>query len=519
MASPRDMLPARHARAPGRVAVWAVLAICVLGSLGGCAASGSSYRFADESGRPAFGLPRFWLGAYRSVQDRPGQDPDLAVVAAISGGGHRSANFALGVLLELETMGITTAAGQTDALREVDYFSTVSGGAFAAGAYLSSLRDYLDQGGFPGAYRLARAVGTTIQPGDEPWLLRGMRTGYEQVLLESTFALTPFRMLDRGDFIEEQIDRLVLGARYRQRAGGPSPRATTRSAPGAAYSFQLGDVFVPAASDRVPRLPYWFVHATVYRNGAPLTFAPSELLDYGIVEYTHNRSKVSLRTGRGVVPGTSRVQFVMDMPYSVAIKASSAFPGAIPATTLRSERDEQYPFVHALDGGVVDNLGIINSMRVLGQEHTPRRVLILIDAYNRDPAPYSKGEAAPPALVVGAAAGVMPFDSRHGLLDEQIERFANSLEPGVELTVVHLSFDDLTEDDVPSRSSVRSIPATFNVSKSTQEALIHAGRLVVRKRADEIRAALQSATPRGQAVSATPSTGTSRPGHAPRTRR
>ena len=78
------------------------------------------------------------LGNYRPVQERAdGQNADLAVAAAISGGGHRAANFAIGVMLALENFEIEGTG--YDLLREIDYFSTVCGGGFAAGAYIASL--------------------------------------------------------------------------------------------------------------------------------------------------------------------------------------------------------------------------------------------------------------------------------------------------------------------------------------------------------------------------------------------
>jgi len=43
--------------------------------------------------------PAIDLSLYRSVQERAGQNPEIAVAMAISGGGHRAANFAVGVML------------------------------------------------------------------------------------------------------------------------------------------------------------------------------------------------------------------------------------------------------------------------------------------------------------------------------------------------------------------------------------------------------------------------------------
>ena len=41
---------------------------------------------------------------YRSVQERPNQNPDVAIAMAISGGGSRPYNFAMGVLLVLDNI-------------------------------------------------------------------------------------------------------------------------------------------------------------------------------------------------------------------------------------------------------------------------------------------------------------------------------------------------------------------------------------------------------------------------------
>jgi hypothetical protein len=64
------------------------------------------------------------LSAYTSQQLRAGQDGNVAVALAISGGGLRAGNFGLGVMLGLEQ--VSTARGNL--LAEVDYISTVSRG-------------------------------------------------------------------------------------------------------------------------------------------------------------------------------------------------------------------------------------------------------------------------------------------------------------------------------------------------------------------------------------------------------
>ena len=81
-------------------------------------------------------VPTVDLSYYKSVQQRLDQDSTLAVAMAISGGGNRAANFGIGVMLGLEE--ILLGNGQ-NALNQVDYLSTVSGGGFAGGAYINAL--------------------------------------------------------------------------------------------------------------------------------------------------------------------------------------------------------------------------------------------------------------------------------------------------------------------------------------------------------------------------------------------
>src|SRR5262245_1317859 len=69
------------------------------------------------------------IRARREAAGRPAGDPAKAVGLAFSGGGIRSATLSVGML---------QALAKADALREIDYLSTVSGGGYA-GAFLGGL--------------------------------------------------------------------------------------------------------------------------------------------------------------------------------------------------------------------------------------------------------------------------------------------------------------------------------------------------------------------------------------------
>src|SRR5205809_8089360 len=73
------------------------------------------------------------LDQYQSPNTRDcDQDDKKLVIVCSAGGGARAASFTIGVMLELERIAYayTNDAGRhpTNALNEIDYFSTVSGG-------------------------------------------------------------------------------------------------------------------------------------------------------------------------------------------------------------------------------------------------------------------------------------------------------------------------------------------------------------------------------------------------------
>ena len=83
------------------------------------------------------------LQEYKSVQERDAkfQNPNIALGIGISGGGSRAQFFSMGVLLGLEE--IEKSNLQRNFLSEIDYFSTVSGGCYSAGYYLTILKNKL----------------------------------------------------------------------------------------------------------------------------------------------------------------------------------------------------------------------------------------------------------------------------------------------------------------------------------------------------------------------------------------
>jgi hypothetical protein len=396
-----------------------------------------------------FQEPVVELTNYACVQLRPNQNSNVVVVAAISGGGHRAANFAAGVLKALESVRISGT--NFNMLREIDYFSTVSGGGFAAGAYVSALHDHLSSGGSADTFSFSdvlegksNLVHTNLK--------RNLELGYHNRLMRGLYSISSIFNLDRGDFLEARLDQKILGQESR-RSG---------------ESLKLRDVFVPKCEEhsRVPDLPYWFPNATVYENGAIFPFAPDILKKYGITNYTHALKKRSLADP-------------YDLPLAVGMKASASFPVAIPATTLRSWVDgESNPFVHLFDGGLSDNLGIVTGMRTLAADPCTNKLLLVIDTYPGTTEPFSKQSGSPGIPTVLLRSTSISLDSAHSRRDDMVNRLAMSM--GAK--VVYFSFEVLlstSESGEKNYIEARKIKTSLNISHEVQAQLLSFGNAAV----------------------------------------
>ena len=358
---------------------------------------------------------------------------------AISGGGHRAGNFGVGVLKELESVQCDDKS--FNVLSEVDYFSTVSGGGLAAGVYISTLYDHLQE--TPDSeYSLS-----SIVESNENQITRNLERGYHNNLASALVNLKSLGNKDRGDFLETEFDKNLLGAKRRGR------------------SLTLKDIFVPNTNSQLPMVPIWVTNATVYENGSIFPFHPDALKKYGVVQYTHQLEKYDIKDD------------YFSLPLSIGMKASASFPGVVPATTLISSSDPRNPYVHLFDGGLSDNLGVYSALQMLGESVNKEKVLIVIDAYNGQPEPFSKQEGSPSILQIFLRTTGISLDAwriRHKALIDQLS--SSDDYNGKKVKVVYLTFDDLPN---VLNKTVTKIKTNFNIDETKQLALFEAANVVV----------------------------------------
>lgn len=443
--------------------IGAVLAGAAFVSLAcGSGRAQSGIRFGAEAEDQA---PRLNLTLYKSAEQRPGrQNRAHHVVVAVSGGGHRAGNFAFGTLLALEKLSCDRGS---DALKEIDYFSTVSGGGFGVGAYIAALSDAMEAEPAPtdsasldlrrDAFKLAAAV--EKYDGTEDDILRNLERGYNNRAAAAFVSVKAvFTDLDRGDYLESSLDRFLLGSRRRGR------------------SLRLNELWVAEGSRAPVRLPPWVANATVFQNGAIFPFSPDVLESYGVARYVHDKETRTLHSGS--------LEELGEMPVAVAMKASASFPALLPATTLEvAGRDPANPYLHLMDGGLADNLGMLSAVALVRQLETSGTVaLVLIDAFNGESEPFSKGSGSPKFYQSFTRSTGISLDSWHS----RFRVLLRELMPGH--PAVYLGFSSV--DDAKLRVAVEAVKTTINISPKEQVDLMAAAEAVVAKNHDALCAAV-----------------------------
>jgi predicted acylesterase/phospholipase RssA len=263
------------------------------------------------------------------------QDSTLRLVMTISGGGSRSSNFAKGVLLELENI---RYHANSNVLREIDIFSTVSGGGHAAGAYIASLYEWNYH--HDSAYSFNRFYRN--EHNDLNFKYKTEPNGF--YLLMQRFPANRARKL------EKRVDDHVL---LRKNTGS---------------SILLGDLFVKKESHTKVLYPMLVANATNQQSKVRFPFTPDVLDGWQIKSYYHRKKYVTSKS--------------MDqLPLAAALTASGTVPLMVPPAVFQ---DSAGRYIRFVDGGLADNTGVATAMRLITRnfDHEPRkkrRKLLIVD--------------------------------------------------------------------------------------------------------------------------------------------
>jgi NTE family protein len=397
------------------------------------------------------------------------RSPELAVLVAFSGGGTRASAFAYGVLKELAATEVTTAQGTRALLGEVDVISSVSGGSFTAAYY-----------GLHG-----EQIFTDFEE-------RFLRKDVEGILFRKVFnPLNWVRLLSqtygRSDLAADYYDKdLFDGATFADLQRPDAPLVVinaTDLGTGGRFPFiqgafdllcaDLGSYPLSRAVAASSAVPVVFSPVTLENFAGSCGYQPSEWLAEALKDETLTQRKIKARLYEGYLDRHKR------------------------------------PWLHLVDGGISDNLGLrsfYNTLniaaepgsRISGLRHPDARdvIIISVNAYAHHKSGWVLERYAPSLLEV---IGSVSADQISHYSEDTIQLVRATFEHWVQdnstperpvtFHFVDVSFNAVRDDS--ERDFLNSIGTNFDLSDEQVDRLIAAARKVLRE-STEFQAFIES---------------------------
>lgn len=397
---------------------------------------------------------------YLLLPERQNNDPDTLFILSFSGGGTRAAAFSYGVLEELHRTKVLVNGQQRRLVDEVDIIAGVSGGSFTALAYalhgnrlFSEYEERFLKRDVQGAL-----IGRTLNPFNW-WKFVGGSAGrselaaeyYDEILFEgATF----------GDLIDKQTPVAVATG--------------TDISTGARLSFFQNDFDLICSDLNTVRLS----RAAAASSAVPIVLSPITFNNYGgtcdfqypawvqDVEDPDNRSRP---LGRALL----RYRDMQDFQNS-----------------------EERPFIHLVDGGVSDNIGVRGILETIqklsasadyrgevGFGIIERIVLIVVNSHSSPSTDWDRRETPPGFSAQLLQSSGVPiarysYETIETLKDiAEIRRLRRELQvagmrlaglseakadasvPEVTLDVIDVSFDAISDPE--ERAYFMELPTSF----------------------------------------------------------
>ena len=416
-------------------------------------------------------------GGYRfdNLMLNDGNTDSIMLCLTFSGGGTRAAAFAYGVLQELRDTVITAHGASRRFLQEADCISSVSGGSFTA-AYYALFRDRI------------------FQDFEARFLRRNIQAELAgQVLSPANWYRLISPYFSRIDLAAELYDGTVFdGKRYRDLAGGARPFIilnATNVALGTRFEFTQ-EQFDFLGSDLGE---YPLARAAAASSAYPILLNP-----------------VSLRN-QPAPPG-----FTVPLALQNALEDAGINPRRyLWAKNLATYEDKaNHPYLHLLDGGLADNIGLRAVADAYTRGFIRRRIndgavrdlaIIVVNARTAPPKPTDTHEVPPRvpevlmktmtvsmdnysfetvefmrSLVGDRAQAQRDLAACQRILDtrcpggERLTAFASELR----LHVIELNFEQF--EDAKEREYFLGLPTSFSLDDQQVDCLIAAGRKLLR---------------------------------------
>lgn len=419
----------------------------------GCASYGVVENTAkpDQSSAQEYSLKTF-------AENSKGNDMFLAL--SFSGGGTRAAAMAYGIMLELRDTSAMLSQGSTRLLDEVDAISGVSGGSFTAAYY------GLHGEGMFDTY-------------EDVFL----RKNVEKPLLHSLFnPLHWFSKKGRTERSVEYYDKNIFhGATFADMMKPGRPLILINAsdlAYGVRFSF-VQEYFNLLCSDL---LSFPVSMAVTASSAVPVAFNPI------VVE---NHSGCTDHNPEWLKKVSDRAIAEEKMELGTLVKG------------LKSYQDkEQRKFIHFVDGGITDNIGLrayYDILELVGGpktflEKTNRKgshklVVISVDASTTPVYEMGKTNKQPSMLEAADAMSGVQLHRYNAasidLVETALHKWAEDLstpESPVTPYFIEVSFEDVK--DSPLKQFINMIPTSFFLKDDEVDKLIEAGRQLLRNNPD-----------------------------------
>ncbi len=390
------------------------------------------------------------------------RSPDLLVLVGFSGGGTRAAAFAYGVLKTLANTEVMTEKGQRSLLHEVDVISSVSGGSFTW-AYYGLRGDKI------------------FEEFEERFLRKNVEGALiGQVISPLNWIPQMSSIYGRGDVAAEYYDKHIFdGATFAdlKRPGAPAVVINaTDLATGMRFSFTPAYFDIICADlDQYP-----LSRAVTASSAVPVLFTPITVKSYA---------------------GTCGLE-----PPAWLAEAAKDEGGSSRKAEARILEDymdrKKRPWLHLVDGGIVDNLGLRSYYNLLRLEGDPRQafrdlghpevrhvLIISVNSFAHKQAKWSIARAAPGlAETIGAISSDQIGRYNYDTLDivryafEHWTKQASTPQRPVTFDFVEVSFNVVHNAD--QRQALNDIGTNFDLEDDQMDLLISAAGEVLRRSPD-----------------------------------
>ena len=386
--------------------------------------------------------------------------PELAVVLTFSGGGTRAAALAHGVLEELAETEIHWDGRKRILLNEVDVISAVSGGSIVAAHY--ALRRERHFAEFPTQF-LHKDLQTSIR---------------DRIFSLEILPLLGSSYFGRIEIVAEKLDK---------------------------YLFQ-GATFDDLA--RQAKRPYIILNATDMSSGARFPFTQEQ---FDLICADLNAIPLARAVAASAAVPVVFSPLTLNNYASRCIRPIHAVLNQSPPNLdarqkrrleeLRSYRDDKRrPYLHLVDGGLIDNIGIWGSLdstvltqgvtglaHEMGLDKLQKAVFIVVAAETDPSLEADRSPAVPSVRRVAQAFADIPINhnSRESLIlfRQTVKAWQRELKDhlgrDIAFYLVEVSLRDIA--DAAERERFMRIPTTLNLPREDVDSLRQLGRRLLRE--------------------------------------